>query len=1127
MSAFPPLVAQTPGSGVADDARPPPSRGDMGFLTGGGGLGGLIRAKDWSATPIGPPGIWPQSLRTAVSLCLASNFPINIIWGPGHTQIYNDGYRGCCGDAHPRALGEDYSVTWASAWPVIGESFERALAGETVFLENQRMFLPRLNGALKEAFFTFSHSPIRDESGGIGGLFHPVTETTATMLSERRTRALRDLSAGLGAAVGAEDVARMTVEILSNFGFDLPFLLYYALDEAAGTYRLAAHHGAPPGGPVSPLRLDPGAADPWPLADATRAKRVVEAGGLRAALRGEPCGPYEEPPDRAFVLPIDVPSAERLPALLVAGVSPRLPLTDAYRSFYDLLGVTVAGALATVRAREDERRRAEALAEIDRAKTLFFSNVSHEFRTPLTLMLGPIEDALAEAGGLPAEQRGRLEVAHRGALRLLKLVNSLLDFSRIEAGRAQASFEPVDLAELTAGLASNFRSACERAGLDLAVDCPPLRAPVHVDRDMWEKVVLNLISNAFKFTLEGGIAVALRDAGAEAELAVRDTGVGIPAGDLPRVFERFHRVEGQRGRTHEGSGIGLALVDELVRLHGGRIGVSSAPGRGTEFRVAVPFGTAHLPPDRVRGARGPASTAVRASAYVEEALRWVPDQAAQRPEESGQGGADVAAPVEGRPRVVLADDNADMRAYVAQILERGGYEVEAVGDGGAALAAARRGAPPDLVLTDVMMPGVDGFALLRGLRADPATKGLPVVLLSARAGEEARVEGLAAGADDYLVKPFSARELRARVDGAVGLARQRREAAARERDLRAEIATQRGRAALRESERRLAFALEAGRLGSWELDLAAQRLVASDTCRENLGLDAAEPLETYDDLLRRIHPDDLERQRAAVARAVEARSILDIEYRVMRRDGRSGWVQVRGRAEYAEDGRALRMLGVSLDVTDRKRAEERKALLLDELNHRVKNTLATVQSIAMQTQRNAKTPAAFGEDLTARIAALSRAHDLLTQASWDGASLGEVVGQTLDLYATGACGDRRVTAEGPVISLNPNAAVTLNMAFHELATNAAKYGALSIQGGRVEVRWRIDRGDAGPAALEIVWSETGGPPVQRPGRRGFGSRLIERGLPGELGGEASLEYPPEGVRCRMRLPVSAKIALTA
>jgi CheY-like chemotaxis protein len=366
-------------------------------------------------------------------------------------------------------------------------------------------------------------------------------------------------------------------------------------------------------------------------------------------------------------------------------------------------------------------------------------------------------------------------VAQRNALRLLRLVNSLLDFSRIEAGRAQARFEPIDVADFTAALASNFRSACERAGLELVVDCPPLDAPVYVDLDMWEKIVLNLVSNAFKFTFEGSIKVALRRVGITVELVVQDTGVGIPADELPRVFERFHRIEAQRARTHEGTGIGLALVQELVKLHGGVIDVSSIPDQGTEFRVAVPLGISHLPPDCVQSTARLADNRIGPDAFVGEALGWLPDQVGHEP----------ARPriisdqhqVEDSPQILLADDNADMRAYVAGILMQGGYQVEAVGDGGAALAAARRGPLPDLILADVMMPGLDGFALLRELRTDPATEGLPVILLSARAGEEARIEGLTAGADDYLIKPFSARELRARVDGLVKLVRQRRDAA--------------------------------------------------------------------------------------------------------------------------------------------------------------------------------------------------------------------------------------------------------------------------------------------------------------------------------------------------------------
>ncbi len=306
------------------------------------------------------------------------------------------------------------------------------------------------------------------------------------------------------------------------------------------------------------------AASPWPFAEALSALHIVEVGGVRSLFHGDPCGPYEEAPDRAFVVPIVVPSAARVPAVVVVGASSRLPMNDVYRGFYPLLGVTIANALATVRAREDERRRAEALAEIDRAKTAFFSNVSHEFRTPLTLMLGPLEQALAHSA-IAGEERQQLTIAHRNGLHLLKLVKSLLDFSRVEAGRAQARYEPTDLSAFTAELASNFRSACERAGLALVVDCPPLSEPVHVDHEMWEKIVLNLVSNAFKFTFEGEIAVAVRSEDGQAVLRVRDTGIGIPQGELTRAFERFHRVENARGRTHEGIGIGLALVQELVK----------------------------------------------------------------------------------------------------------------------------------------------------------------------------------------------------------------------------------------------------------------------------------------------------------------------------------------------------------------------------------------------------------------------------------------------------------------------------------------------------------------------------------------------------------------------------------
>jgi len=310
----------------------------------------------------------------------------------------------------------------------------------------------------------------------------------------------------------------------------------------------------------------------------------------------------------------------------VLGANPYRALDEAQMQFLEMTTGHIANAIASARAYEEERKRAEALAELDRAKTTFFSNVSHEFRMPLTLMLSPLEELLATEGVIPPEQHQQIELIHRNSLRLLKLVNTLLDFSRIEAGRVQAVYEPTDLAAYTAELASVFQSVIEQAGLRFIVTCEPLTAAVYVDRQMWEKIVLNLLSNAFKFTFAGEIAVSLRQRQNKVELTVRDTGIGIPSAELPRLFERFHRVEGARGRTQEGSGIGLALVQELVRLHGGQVQVESIEGQGTTFTVTIPTGMAHLPSDRIQATRTLASTALGAAPYVEEALRWLPQE---------------------------------------------------------------------------------------------------------------------------------------------------------------------------------------------------------------------------------------------------------------------------------------------------------------------------------------------------------------------------------------------------------------------------------------------------------------------------------------------------------------------
>jgi signal transduction histidine kinase len=758
-------------------------RGELDWLTGGGEMAQTIRSIDWSQTPLGPLESWPQSLRTTVSLCLASNFPISIAWGASHTQIYNDGYWPICGAKHPTSMGQDFRECWAAPWPAIGGAFERALLGETSYLENQRMFLDR-NGYLEETFFTFSFSPIRDESGGVGGLFHPVTETTARMLSERRVRALRDLAARAGKAQTVEEACVLTTRTLADCELDLPFALLYLLEDDGQRARLVSATGLQPGGPASPLRIEltTGEHPGWPLERVAASGQLEQVDALPARFGPLHCGPYEEPLQQALVLPLTPAGYERPAGMLIAGVSTRRALDDVYRVFFEMLAGAVSTAVGNARAYQEERKRAEALAELDRAKTAFFSNVSHEFRTPLTLMLGPVEDLLA-SGQLSPEARQELEVVHRNAGRLLKLVNTLLDFSRLEAGRVEASFEPTDLAGLTRDLASTFRSAIERAGLTCTVDCEALSQPVYVDREMWEKVVLNLLSNAFKFTFKGGITVRLREQAGQVLLEVSDTGTGIPEAELPHIFKRFQRVKGARSRTHEGTGIGLALVQELVKLHGGEIHVASAEGRGTQFTLCLPLGKQHLPPERIQASRLLASTSTGASPFVREAEQWLAEgvgvekeaPGSERPPSSGAAASREQAP---QGRILVVDDNLDMRDYVCRVLSAG-FEVEAATDGQAALEAIRA-RPPDLVLTDIMMPRLNGFGLLKALREEASTRTLPVVMLSARAGEESSVEGLDAGADDYLVKPFSARELMARVRANVEMARIRREAARHE-----------------------------------------------------------------------------------------------------------------------------------------------------------------------------------------------------------------------------------------------------------------------------------------------------------------------------------------------------------
>jgi PAS domain S-box-containing protein len=498
-----------------------------------------------------------------------------------------------------------------------------------------------------------------------------------------------------------------------------------------------------------------------------------------------PTGVWNKPPSQARLLTISRRGQEKPAGVFIAALNPYRQFDSSYEGFLDLAAGQISASITNAEAYETERRRAEELAELDRAKTTFFSNVSHELRTPLTLILGPIEDAVLNQAPPPLDS---LRMLHRNALRLLKLVNGLLDFVRIEVGRMRATYEPTDLSVLTTQLASVFRSAVERAGLRLIVECPPLPEPVYVDREMWEKVVLNLLSNALKATFDGEIRVSISSDETDAILSVQDTGTGIPKAELSHIFERFGRIEGARRRSHEGSGIGLALVHELVEMHGGAISVESEVGSGSIFKVRLPFGYAHLAYGNVaKDSASPLVVPGSAAAYVQEALGWLPghDQLDEEIPDSIADDQDDQFPAAAKAFVLLVDDNADMREYVRSLLA-GRFDVVATGNGRTALEEVRR-RTPDLVLTDVMMPEMDGFALLKALRGDPETATIPIIMLSARAGEEARIEGVDSGADDYLTKPFTARELVARVEAQLKLARLRREAAEQRVTLTQEI----------------------------------------------------------------------------------------------------------------------------------------------------------------------------------------------------------------------------------------------------------------------------------------------------------------------------------------------------
>jgi PAS domain S-box-containing protein len=642
---------------------------------------------------------------------------------------------------------------------------------EGTYVESQLLIMER-NGYPEETYYTFSYTPIPGDDGSTAGMICANTDDTDRIISERQLRTLTQLGQTLTDCQSNDEVIGKMITALQENPHDFPFALYYTISQSTIRLSHSTQLGEFAANIPKVLDLQENSEIAHLMNEAVSKRKLQVLEGITEKIGRMPSGAWEVTPDKAIVLPVGQTAANLPYGFLVVGLNPYRLLDEKYASFFNLIADQVGASISDINILLEQRRRTEALAEIDRAKTIFFSNISHEFRTPLTLLLGPIEDTLQDPGNIEGTKL-RMDTAYRNALRMQKLVNTLLEFSRIEAGRVEGRFSIVDICTFTRDLVSSFRSAVEKAGMQLKFNCDRIAAEVYVDIEMWEKIVLNLVSNAFKYTHEGSISVNISQQNSQIKLSVKDTGIGIPADQLNKIFDRFHRIDNTEGRSQEGTGIGLALVKELVKIHQGTIEVNSEPGAGSEFTVSFPVGKDHLPAEKIVEPVSVPTSSITSTSYVQEAMKWIP----------GNGnGTEVSIefeehfiapePVGKKPTVLVADDNADMREYIQRLLVNQ-FRVLTANDGEDAFSKMVR-FKPDILVSDIMMPKLDGFGLVKKVQEHPETRNIPVIFLSARAGEESKLEGLEAGADDYLVKPFSARELITTVKSNIRIARMRK-----------------------------------------------------------------------------------------------------------------------------------------------------------------------------------------------------------------------------------------------------------------------------------------------------------------------------------------------------------------
>jgi signal transduction histidine kinase/PAS domain-containing protein len=1089
-----------------------------------GEIAHLAREIDWCRTPLGCVLGWPAELQLTVRTAIDSPQAMSILWGSDLIQIYNDRWRVFLGAKHPLALGRPAHETWPEVWTdVLGPIAKGVLThGEAVAGEDFPIMIDR-HGFVEEVFVTFSYSPIRDVQGRVLGVQNTGWETTRNVVAERRTRALHTLAKALADALSRREACERAAAALASAPADLPFALIYLFDETGQQASLAGAAGLEAGCAAAPYTLSMNVRDDgsWPMSAALAASRSGVLTGFAVddldcrfpGLEAPVTAPRRsQRPTRALIIPLGTATRARPLGVLILGLSPHRPQDEAHAHFIDLVVQQVSAGIGDALANELERERLARLAEIDRTKTEFFSNVSHEFRTPLTMMLAPLDELLRQHPSLPEKAAANVVVASRNARRLLRLVNSLLDFSAIDV-QGRPAVAPINLGRLTADIVSAFSGAIKAAGLDCRVAIDMDMPPVPVNVEMWEKIVSNLISNALKFTFEGHISVRLKAIRLHAELEVIDTGVGIPASELPNVFTRFHRVQKSRARTAEGAGIGLAIVKDLVQRLGGQVSVRSEEHSGTTFQVWIPL-TSRLEtierPDL--SGREPALAALLA----DEAARWL------RPNGSLEDDDLVelsAATGPKRGRVLVVDDNADVREHLQRLLGAR-WEVDVAPDGTLALAQAHRHRP-ELILADVMMPGMDGFALLRAIREDDALRDTPVILLTAYAGEDSAIKGLKAGADDYVAKPFSARELLARVEGQIELSRSR----LRTREVNAFLV--RFSNAARDltdpqSMMHLACRMVAGQLDTEQVEWLpiedcatcepfasayerGQSVVVSDT--------QADPRLSAT-IRQSLAEDGI---GAAVFVPVMAEGRLRGLLRVTQRTSRR-WMPEMVALVEGVAGRCWAEVERARSADALRDALEHESALLMELRRRVRGIIAEIISINARTADGAGSVERHASLMNGRLQALARIEQALAGGLNVEVDLHDIV--RLEIDALGET-NGKFDIDGEHAALSSEAAETMTMIVHELVVNALEYGALSADGGVVTIRWaRVDR--SGATWLCFDWTEHGGPVLDASAnvrRRGFGTEMIERKVADELNGSGRLEIGRNGARCHIEFPL--------